>query len=182
VKVSYFEGDYSNNFASSYFQFSVVEDVLFFRDTHIYVIDRLHEFRKTCLINSTWITNVAPLGLQSGQSGFLEVSDPIAASGDLTECFPYDSSITFKNPLNQFMTDINVSFYFPLSMTSDTLIIVYLPGFTSNNINLPMNPVSIVSTTITGNPNPTWIGNGQDQVFLPSFTFTFSYTSCVCSS
>jgi hypothetical protein len=176
VRVSYFEGDYSDNFASSYFQFTVVDDVLIVTDTHVYVVDRLHEFRKTCSTNSTWITSVAPVGLQSGQSGFVEVSDPISASGELTECFPFDSSITFKNPLNQFMTDINVSFHLPLVITPNTLITVYLPGFTNNNINLPMNPTKKVSTMITGNPNPSWIGNGDDQVFFSSFCL-FVYNS-----
>jgi hypothetical protein len=172
VRASFFEGNHYENYYDSYFLFTIISNVFQKSVPYQIVIDRSNELRKACAANSTWMASVHPRGLTGGVSGFLEYGEKFPQ-----EAFAYNSSIQFKMPLNQFMTDINFTFHFPFFVTTGTRITVRLPGFSNNAINLPMNPVRVKSTSETGYANPYFLGDGVSKSLVNiTWNSTFSWT------
>jgi hypothetical protein len=176
VNASFFDGKYDNNYQTAYFSFLVTVPLLA-SEIHTIIIDRTNELRKTCTLNSTWVTSVFPLDqnlkkLPGGQAGYLDFIENYPQVG-----FAYNTTLKFSSQLNQLFTDINLTFYLPFAITRGTVIRVKLPGFTNRGVNLPMNPVHLVSTSVTGNLNPSFIGNGRSSdLYNMTWNTSFSWT------
>lgn len=153
LTAKYFEGTYVNQYLNSYLIFTVTS-YLSANTTHVIVVDRSNELRKTCTVNSTWVTSVAPLGKTSGVSGYLDYIESFPK-----RCFFYHTSLHFSVGLNQFPSDVNISFFTPMTILSGTDVIIHLPGFSRAPPNLPLDPALTVSTSVTGNANPSNIIN-----------------------
>lgn len=125
------------------------------------------------MVNGTWQVNVRPFRQRSGFSGAIDHVETFPK-----RCYIQYAELEFSRPALQFPTDINVTFNIPFFINPKATLKVTMPGFTNNFINMPRNPVKLVSTAVTGNGNPSFIGNGRStRLFGVTWSTTFAWTA-----
>lgn len=134
-QVSYHEGSYLDNYASSSMSFVIGSSGVDALTTYTVYIDRANKIRRSCSMNTSWEVTIIPNnGRIAGRVGTISLIETYPK-----RCFVFYSSLYFPNAVPQFYTGVNATLRLGYEITAGTTITLHLPGFTNSVGGYPLN-------------------------------------------
>ena len=177
--VSYREGSYLDNFASSRLSFLLSEGPVFPNRVFTVVLDRTNKIRRSCSMNTTWEVTVIPNnGRIAGAVGSISLIETYPK-----RCFVYYANLYFMNAAPQFYAGVNATLRLGYEITAGTTVTLHLPGFTNSVGAYGLNVLVENSTSydavragydttlfnITSSTNFTWSARWEEGSYTDNF-------------
>ena len=146
---TYFEGDYRDQYKKSFIVLRLLLQEIEVDYTYKIEIDRNNTLKKVC-VNTT--ESLVTVGIRNNSvveySGYYDNTTLTYGIGTITiddgerdtECFIYESSLTFFPPHQQLDLGINLTLALPFAFGSGDYIKLKLPGISNGYNNYPLNP------------------------------------------
>lgn len=127
--VSYSEGSYVDNYASSAMSFVLSGGGGVYPNVYYSIIlDRANKIRRSCSMNTSWEVTVVPNnGRIAGSVGTISLIETYPK-----RCFVFVSNLYFMNAAPQFYAGVNATLQLGYEVTAGTTVTLHLPGFTNS--------------------------------------------------